>query len=441
MDWLFATGTTSLLPNNLIDKGHYLKSSDPNIADALGASLTPYDNHYTGGDPRNRTYFPDEFLGSKPYPTVIQVTENPEFIDPETGQITAFVPVDAPEGETQIGTTSCTYIIDYDTGVALTNDLAGMGYNWLTEQSWNPACGTIAVYSLLNQGWLFTSQQEGARDTIITLLSVEPTFLERLNAVIAAGNRMYLKQLALSKKYGVYTGLRHVLSKQPIDAASNLFLAKNSPYWYHYMGALPTAEQICWLLMSNGLEPMGLVSPGNPDIISTTTPDWITGRTKTSQVGLSQSFHDHWNWATAAAFGVYRMLSAERIPELSDDIAPGVLVAPDGSTYPDPDPTHVRGTLFGALLRSAQYTDPTGNVQYAYPQLVNDSDWNDVEAAINAGKCTLTQAWYLVNDGFLIDPVARTLIRDSPDATAIAALSKEPNGPLIIELAQMKEPA
>ena len=338
-----------------------------------------------------------------------------------------------------IGTAQCSFIIDYDTGVALTNDLAAMGYDWLAERSWMPNCGAIATYSLLNQGWLFTSQQEGARDTLIALLSFDATFLQRLSAVIAAGNRMWLKNVALSNQNDIIHGIRHVCSKIPIDAVTNKYLAVNGQYWYHVMGNLPTAEQICWLLMMNGLEPMGLVSPTNTDILAETTPDWITGRQKTSVVGLSQSFHDHWNWCFAAAMGCYRALSGEQIPELSDDISPGVIANADGTiTF---DPSHPRGTLFGALLASAQYTDPNGVLRYAYPQISNDPDWNDLAAAVKAGKCTNLQCWYLVNDGLLIDPVFRSLLRDGKaTGTQVAQFEAQPNGPYLYSLAQMTTP-
>jgi hypothetical protein len=439
----YRTIQNGLLPSNYVDLLRLSKIPDANIADDLAARFSGYDNFWQpvlAGTKRTK-YWPSEFVGSKPNPTTICVKEWQEYIDPETGQITQGIPADAPEGETQIGTTQTTFIIDYDTGVLLTNDLLAMGYNWLAARSENPSIGTIAAYSLLNQGWLFTSGQEGTGDTLLTLLAVEPSFLERLSAVIAAGNRIYLKNLALSQKYDVLHGVRHVCSAIPIDAVTNKFLAVNSPYWYHVMGHLPTAEQICWLLMSNGIEPIGLVNPKNPDIIPATTPDWTTGRAKTSQVGLSQSFHDHWNWCMAAAMGCYRALSGERIPELSDNIGPGVLVSATGSQDLDPDPSHKRGSLFGALLSSATYKDANGNLLFAYPQLDNDSDWNDLNAAVMKGKCTNLQCWYLVNDGLLIDAVFRAILRDGQTAgTLVSQFQAQPNGPFLYQLAQMKTP-
>jgi hypothetical protein len=412
--------------------------ADPQIADEIEMVIQTYSSTAIipiGQNP-NRQFQPKYFGGANCYP--INFMEPEQFIDDSAGTITPYAPANRPiidigaEDTLQIpvspdvltstgqslaamvGTTPPPFWLPNPSNpYTFTPDMA-----WLStcagEMTWNSDAPAEAAFEYMLQGlsavvnllWGNPAQKD-----FTMILGYAYELLSRFYGVTALGANLTAKLISTAKQYGLEYCLGDVVSSCPIDPDSKAYLKANSQYYTPV--PFPRLGETAMMLMLQGY-PVFLPA-GDPRGVGIQAPEGITGQPLNTPMTVNTQFGNSLYRviyparliAHAALGGNKRNIFAYptgMYPAITDTGARQQGISDEfGGVVTPPAPY---GTMYGAIVQAWRNQDGST----ALPISANNSDLNDLEAAINAGTFTEQQAYKLVDQGIACDPVLNDLL-------------------------------
>ena len=188
--------------------------------------------------------------------------------------------------------------------------------------------------------------------------------------------------------------------------------------------------------MLDGVNPFGLV--GEPNVQGTGTVVEAAPKNQ-SVIGVYQTFDGIVYDTFTAALGVYKAFDQMNQADVRNydpnrgagistptNIAPG----PGAHGFTTVTLLDVKcASLWGAPLTYVKNAD--GSTSFV--SLPLNEDWQDLDAAVKAGKCNVNQIAAMVHYGLFSDPAIRAELVDAPIPAVVAAFRATKNGSILLD--------